>query len=83
MLIFLAVVFFARTFFKPWKSKSFKLIFLVAVIIAMIAGMGAFGVGYKALTNARGTEAEGDIGVMLQYAPPPAHASRLAFWRCS
>jgi predicted membrane-bound mannosyltransferase/DNA-binding beta-propeller fold protein YncE len=69
MLIFLAVVFFARTFFKPWKTKSFKLVFLVAVVIALIAGLGAFGVGYQALTNARGTEAEGDIGVMLNMLP--------------
>ena len=69
MLIFLAVVFFARTFFKPWKSKSYKLIFLVAIIIAMIAGMGAFGVGYKALTNARGTDAEGGHRRHAQYAP--------------
>ena len=69
ILIFLAVLFIARTFTKRWKSDSYKLIFLIAVIVSLLAGLGAFGVGYVSLSGAQGTDAEGDIGVMLNMLP--------------
>jgi len=65
LLIFLLVVFVARIITKPWKNRQLRTIFLVIVAVAMLAGMGAFGIGYSALTNVTETEGDEDVGVML------------------
>lgn len=69
ILIFLAVLFIARIVSKPWKSGLIKIFFLITVVLTLIAGLGAFGIGYTSLSNAQGTEAEGDHGVMLNALP--------------
>ncbi len=67
MLIFLAVIFAARILTKPWKRDPLKVLFLVVIAVTLVAGLAAFGISYKALSNA--TEAEGDPGVMLNSLP--------------
>jgi predicted membrane-bound mannosyltransferase/DNA-binding beta-propeller fold protein YncE len=71
LLIFLAVVFVVRVVSKPWKSTRLRTIFLILILITMLAGMGAFGVGFNALSNA--AESHGgdeDVGVMLNELDP-------------
>ena len=65
LLIFLLVLFVARVINKPWKDRQLRTFFLIAIIIALLAGAGAFGMGYSALTNATQSANDEDVGVML------------------
>lgn len=66
LLIFLAVVFVVRVVSKTWKSGHLRTIFLIIILLTMLAGLSAFGVGFSALSNTSGTEeGDGDVGVML------------------
>ena len=65
LLIFLLVVLVARIINKPWKTRRLRTIFLIAILVTLLAGAGAFGIGYSALTNATDSEDDGDVGVML------------------
>ncbi len=67
ILIFLAVIFAARVLTKPWKENRLKVLLMVVLAVTIVAGMAAFGVAYKALSNA--TENEGDPGVMINSLP--------------
>ncbi len=67
LLIFLAVIFVSRILTKHWHHQKYKNVFLLLVLVAMLAGVAAFGIGYNALTNVPQT-ADGEdenIGVML------------------
>lgn len=66
LLIFLAVIFVSRILTKPWKHQGYRNVFLLLVLVAILAGISTFGIGYNALTNApQSGEGEDEIGVML------------------
>jgi len=66
LLIFLAVIFISRILTKHWQHQRYKNLFLLLVLVAMLAGVATFGIGYNALTNVtQTTEGEDEVGVML------------------
>ncbi len=65
LLIFLLVIFIARVIAKPWKAKHLRMIFLIIIAVALLAGLLTFGLGYIALTNATEAQNDEDVGVML------------------
>jgi DNA-binding beta-propeller fold protein YncE len=65
LLIFLALIFVARTITKPWKSTQVRTVFLLVVAITLVIGLALFAVGYDALTHGTATIAEEGVGVML------------------
>jgi uncharacterized protein (TIGR03663 family) len=66
LLIFLAIIFVSRILTKPWGHQRYKRLFLLLVLVAMIAGVTTFGIGYNALTNIpQSGEGDDEIGVML------------------
>ncbi len=65
LLIFLTIVFIARTFSKPWRSSQTRTLFLAAAGITLVIGLALFGVGYNSLTNAPQSLTEEGVGVMI------------------
>ena len=69
LLIFLAVVFAARLVTRPWRTKRLRTLFLVVAGLALVFGLGAFGLSYQALTNAPSADGGEDVGVMFSELP--------------
>lgn len=65
LLIFLLVIFITRVITKPWKKNNLRTIFLILIMVAFLAGILTFGIGYKALTSVPETPDDEDVGVML------------------
>ncbi len=71
LLIFLAIVFVVRVVSKTWKTNRLRTIFLILILVTMLAGMGTFGVGFNALSNAAEShDGDDNVGVMLNELSP-------------